>query len=158
MPVCPGRSFAGVPLLLLDASVSSCPQGSAQCLPPSSGSAFCHPLLGCTPLQPFTLLFPREKLNALMPFRALGESLASAPRGVRAEPPTGAAALGLTVYLVNLLSAEQTALTHPTMYAPQTDYLWGTPKNTWLADGLSLTFCAGREEQASKSPVRGCCK
>lgn len=63
-------------------------------------------------------------------------------------------ALGLTVYLVNLLWAEQTALACPTMHAPQSGYLWGiqgTPQNSWVADGLSLTFYTGREEQASCS-------
>ena len=69
-------------------------------------SAFRPPLLGCTPLQPFTLLLPREKLNALMPSPALGESQGSAPQGVRAELPASTAALGLSVYLVNLLWAE----------------------------------------------------
>jgi len=58
-----------------------------------------------------------------MPFAALGESQGSAPRGAKAEPPTGAMALGLTVYLVNLPWAELTVLTHRTMHAPQAGYL-----------------------------------
>lgn len=125
MPLCPGGSFAGIPLLLLDASVSTCPQERAQHLPSSSGSAFCPPLLVCAPLQQFTLLLPKEKLKPLMPFPALGRSQGSAAWGVKAEPPTGARALSPTLYLLNLLWAEQTALTGPTMNAPQTGYLWG---------------------------------